>query len=309
MDCPKCHNSEISPSLICLVCGYHLDEELKTGEEIKEEPPIEEAAENRSSPAEREIPQWRQELSERLRAVKQKKEANKKDAPRPIEPVIAVETRQRPRVPVPQTKQFPEPSTLRTPVPQQKMLEPLPREIRAAKDPREVEKLIDKAVSRKSIRSVKERISSLATPVSVQQQPDFYEDKLILLSRTLSGLIDLMLVVLFAVIFIIASDYYSGIVILDYISFAIYIGLFLLIYFAYSIFFLAASTQTIGMMITDLRVVGNDRKRPRLHQIIGRCVAFLFSLFGLGIGLAWSLFNDESLCFHDRVSRTRVIRI
>jgi hypothetical protein len=29
----------------------------------------------------------------------------------------------------------------------------------------------------------------------------------------------------------------------------------------------------------------------------------------LGIGLAWSLFNNESACFHDLISRTRVIRI
>ena len=86
-------------------------------------------------------------------------------------------------------------------------------------------------------------------------------------------------------------------------------ALFLLIYFLYSIFFLASSNQTLGMMITDLRVVGSDERRPLMRQLVGRCFGFLLSFFGLGIGLLWSLFNRESLCFHDRISHTRVIRI
>ena len=86
-------------------------------------------------------------------------------------------------------------------------------------------------------------------------------------------------------------------------------GLFLLVYFFYSIFFLAASNQTLGMMITDLRVVGSDEGRPLIRQLVGRCFGYLISLMGLGIGLLWSLFDRESLCFHDRVSHTHIIRI
>jgi hypothetical protein len=61
-------------------------------------------------------------------------------------------------------------------------------------------------------------------------------------------------------------------------------------------------------MITDLRVVGIDQKRPSLRQLMYRCCGYLGSLFGLGIGLLLSLFNQENLCLHDRLSRTRVIR-
>jgi uncharacterized RDD family membrane protein YckC len=293
MNCPQCQSSEISSSRICLVCGYHLDGKTEITEEIKKE---EAAPASPATSSGGDLPPWRQELSERLRAIKQDKESKKAALPA-IAPVASADSPQRQRNPVPLARQTHSEPKSRMPAPQQKLLTPID-----PKDPKEVEKLIDKAVRRKSIHSSEAQMSELAMPVP-------YEDKLILLSRTLSGLIDLMLITLCAGIFIIASDYFSGIIALDSISIAGYAALFLLIYLIYSIFFLAASTQTIGMMITDLRLVGNDGRRPFLYQIIGRCFVFLFSLFGLGIGLAWSLFNNDSACFHDLISRTRVIRI
>jgi uncharacterized RDD family membrane protein YckC len=296
MNCPQCRNSEISSALICLVCGYHLDGKAEITEEIGKEEAAPAIPSTPSTPSGGELPPWRQELSERLRAIRQDKESRKSALPA-IAPVASVDSPQRLRNFVPQVRKTHSEPKSRTPAPQQKLLTPID-----PKDPKEVERLIDKAVRRKPVQSSEDRSSGLAIPVS-------YEDKLILLSRTLSGLIDLMLITLCAGIFIIASDYFSGIIALDSFSFAGYAALFLLIYLIYSIFFLAASTQTIGMMITDLRLVGNDGKRPFLYQIIGRCCVFLLSLFGLGIGLAWSLFNSESSCFHDLISRTRVIRV
>ena len=135
------------------------------------------------------------------------------------------------------------------------------------------------------------------------------EGKLILLSRTLSGLVDLLIVVFCTGAFIVAADYFSGIIALDPISLILFFVLFLLSFFLYSLFFLAASNQTIGMMITDLRVVGADSKRPSLGQLVRRCCGYFASLFFLGIGLVSALFDRGSLCFHDRISGTRVVRI
>jgi uncharacterized RDD family membrane protein YckC len=293
MNCPQCQNSEISSSRICPVCGCNLDGKPEIIEETKKEE-AEPAGPSTSSGVD--LPPWRQELSERLRAIKQDKES-KKAALLAIAPVVSTDSTKRQRIFVPQGRPTHSEPKSRMPAPKQKLLTPID-----PKDPKEVERLIDKAVRRTPIRSSEGQISGSA-------MPDSYEDKLILLSRTLSGLIDLMLITLCAGVFIIASDYFSGIIALDSISVVGYAALFLLIYLIYSIFFLTASTQTIGMMITDLRLVGNDGKRPFLYQIIGRCLVFLLSLFGLGIGLAWSLFNSESSCFHDLISRTRVIRI
>jgi uncharacterized RDD family membrane protein YckC len=288
MDCPQCHNDEISPSGACLVCGYRLQQPSPASE-----------ADSRIPAPKSELPQWRLELSERLQTLKQKKDSELISGPPDAPPAVTVDPPSLKRNPSPKTKQSTAVPTPGTPAPQQKMLAPVA-------EPADVEKLIDKAVARQSAPSLEKQASAPASIVSVHQQPELHEDKLILLSRTLTGLIDLMFVTLCTGIFFSASDYFSGIATLDAISFA---ALFLCIYLIYSIFFLMASTQTIGMMITDLRVVGYDGRRPCLYQILARCFAYLPSLIVCGIGLALSLFDDENRCFHDRISRTRIIRI
>jgi uncharacterized RDD family membrane protein YckC len=109
--------------------------------------------------------------------------------------------------------------------------------------------------------------------------------------------------------FVLSAEYFSGITVVDQVSLIDFLVLFLLNYFLYSLFFLSASNQTIGMMITDLRVVGTGEKRPSTGQLLRRSLWHLASLFGLGIGLLLSLFDRENLCFHDRHSGTRVERI
>jgi uncharacterized RDD family membrane protein YckC len=344
MGCPQCQSEEISSSGTCLICGYQLNPDPPAAES----PAIDQEVSNYSGmiemdyagndegPSQREeMPPWRQELSQRLQAIKQKRElpgpaANSqpeaailpvpdqppadgplaapvpkpaekppfpKPAPKPSRPVDAGP--ERPRIPPP-------------PRPRQKTLQPLELEPFSAKpaqktaDPGEVQKLIDSVVSRQSGASPASFPEISIAASGKTQQP---EGKLILLSRTLSGLIDLIFIVLCAGGFIIASDFFSGIVFLDPISLAGYSALFLLTYFFYSIFFLAACGQTIGMMITDLRVVGSDNRRSSVRQLFGWCLGYLVSLLGLGIGLLWSLFDGESRCFHDRISNTRVIRI
>jgi uncharacterized RDD family membrane protein YckC len=295
MDCPQCHNNEISSSGCCLVCGYSLE---TTVQQVENSPA-------NSPGSEPELPQWRKELSERLRSLRQKEQTDEKDIP----PVIAsAEPADMPQLQAekpPVRRHPPKNQVAQTPAPQQKVLTP----VSPAKNPREVERLIDKAISRRSPQAPQSQLLMPEIFAPVQADSAVYEDKLILLSRTLAGLVDLMFVLLCTGIFIIASDFFSPIISLDSISYALYLALFLLIYLAYSIFFLSASTQTIGMMITDLRVVGKNRRRPCFRQMLGRCLGHLLSLFVFGIGLAWSLFDNENRCFHDRISRTRVIRV
>jgi len=134
------------------------------------------------------------------------------------------------------------------------------------------------------------------------------ESKLILLSRTLAGLVDLIIVVCCTGGVLIAADSVSGVDTIDGASLAYFGALLAATYFLYSIFFLFTGNQTIGMMITDLCVVGPDETRPRMGHITRRCVLFLVSLLAAGIGLLWGCFDRESRCLHDLYSGTRVIR-
>jgi len=134
-------------------------------------------------------------------------------------------------------------------------------------------------------------------------------DKLILLSRTLSGLVDLTVVFLCGFSCVMAAEIVSGFADVDAWSWVNFALLQTTIFFLYSVFFLGAANQTIGMMVTDLRVVDPDHQRPRISQIWIRSAAYLTSLLGFGIGLVWGFFDRESACLHDKISRTCVIRI
>lgn len=338
MGCPQCQSDEISPSGTCLICGYRAGESSTLKSEDGQEAVAHKApsaaeensgsysgvievdyAEGAPESPKSDIPQWRQELSQRLNEIKHRREATE----------AARQERKAASLPGPQTKpaeslnelqakllgrlpaRKPQPPFV--PPPRQKALEPLAPGTHSAEtplqptDPQEIRNLIDSAVSK--------QVSQLNISSGIAEIPRYepnpapdQEGKLILLSRTLSGLVDLIIVVLCTGIFILAADFFSGIVALDWISLIDFSVLFLLNYFLYSLFFLSSSNQTVGMMITDLRVVGRDEKRPTMPQILGRCCAHLASLLGLGIGLLSSLFDKESRCFHDRHSGTHVVR-
>jgi uncharacterized RDD family membrane protein YckC len=139
--------------------------------------------------------------------------------------------------------------------------------------------------------------------------PEPREDKLILLTRTLAGLVDFIVVVLCAGLMILAVDILEGIDVFDTVSRIHYGVLFLLMYFVYSIFFLAMAGQTIGMMLTDVRMIGASSERVSLPRILIRCFVFLAGVAAAGIGLLWGCFDGEARCLHDLMSRTKVIRV
>jgi uncharacterized RDD family membrane protein YckC len=346
MGCPQCKTDELSPSGACLICGYQTkDNTLPTKDDSSPAPIQEESSPTEAKPAgeeesqgysgmiemdyadsapeppekeKNELPQWRQELSQRLNEIKQKREsagatAETKSVPapvvqaKPVESLSVLQARLMEQMPV----RKPQPPLV--PPPRQKTLEPIPSDTAAPKDAlqaaekRDIRSVIDSAVARQLPKPA--AASSVRPPVEYEPDTADQEGKLILLSRTLSGLVDLIIVVLCTGLFVLAADFFSGIIVLDKVSLIDFALLFLLNYFLYSFYFLFASSQTIGMMITDLRVVGSDENRPSIGQLLRRCTGHLISLFGLGIGLLLGLFNRRSLCFHDRASGTHVIRI
>jgi uncharacterized RDD family membrane protein YckC len=174
--------------------------------------------------------------------------------------------------------------------------------------PSEVKKLIDNVVIR---RVDSPSLKSAATIPAERRALSLtrYEDKLTLLSRAFSGMVDLIIIALCVGTFIFAIDAFSGIVVVDTFSWINYCLLFLATYFVYSLFFLGTTNQTVGMMITDLRVVDEQEGRPPIRQILGRLSSFIPSLLVLGAGLIWGIFDRESRCLHDRLSGTHVVRI
>ena len=163
---------------------------------------------------------------------------------------------------------------------------------------------------------VAEDAAAAAVPESIADANDFAsaanapgtEGRLIFLSRTLSGLVDLFLTALFSGIFLGLADYFTNAPMLNSMSAINFTALFLMIYFLYSIFFLGTNSQTIGMMVADLHVVGADENHLSMPKVVRRSAAFLVSLLTLGIGLLAGVFSRKCLCLHDRLSGTRIVR-
>jgi uncharacterized RDD family membrane protein YckC len=331
MGCPQCESDEISPSGICLVCGYNSSKDAllnanDTGDAYDKSAAVSSAIEiDYSGSAQEpqrqsELPDWRRELSERLSAIKQRKEAETiafKSAPAPSTPAPDSARKEAAALQANLLKQVAARKTrVAAPkvVPKQITLKPLEQEAAFEKPQRkpveqmEIQNLINKAIDKQRA-SVVDRVDFTPPSLHKPKEPSNSEGKFLLLSRTLSGMVDLIIISACTGLMIIAADRYSGIIALDRASVILIVALFLLNYFVYSLFFLAASSQTLGMMMTDLRVVGINNKRPSIPRILARCAVFLCSLFGLGIGLISAFFERESQCFHDKRSGTRVVRI
>lgn len=62
--------------------------------------------------------------------------------------------------------------------------------------------------------------------------------------------------------------------------------------------------DTPGMRFAGLRLVDFDGRSPRRDRRIVRQFAGLLSLLSAGVGLVWALVDEESLTWHDHISKT-----
>jgi len=84
-------------------------------------------------------------------------------------------------------------------------------------------------------------------------------------------------------------------------------GLFL-IGIAYYAFFLLVAMSTPGMMYAGIGLCTFDDDHPTRAQLRGRLGACMVSLLPIGLGMAWAIFDEDHLSWHDRISRTYLRR-
>jgi uncharacterized RDD family membrane protein YckC len=66
--------------------------------------------------------------------------------------------------------------------------------------------------------------------------------------------------------------------------------------------------QTLGMRAWRIRVVRDDGGRLTWPSAAARFAGALVAVLPAGLGLWWSLFDDSGRAWHDRWTRTRVVR-
>jgi uncharacterized RDD family membrane protein YckC len=77
---------------------------------------------------------------------------------------------------------------------------------------------------------------------------------------------------------------------------------------AYLVAFVAAGGQTIGKMITGIRVVGDDGRRVDAAGAALRAAGCAVSLATAGLGYLPALTTADGRALHDRIAGTRVVR-
>jgi uncharacterized RDD family membrane protein YckC len=76
----------------------------------------------------------------------------------------------------------------------------------------------------------------------------------------------------------------------------------------YQALFFTLASATPGMKYAHISLCTLDGQIPTRAQRCGRLFALLLSLLPLGLGIAWAVFDDDHLCWHDRLSRTYMRR-
>lgn len=91
---------------------------------------------------------------------------------------------------------------------------------------------------------------------------------------------------------------------LEYLYRALLLG-FIVVYYGLS---WTRSGATVGMLAWRIRVVRVDGGTLSWRDVWVRLVAAALSWLPLGLGYLWVLADREHLAWHDRLSRTRVVR-
>jgi uncharacterized RDD family membrane protein YckC len=79
---------------------------------------------------------------------------------------------------------------------------------------------------------------------------------------------------------------------------------FALFYAQYFALFTVFGGSTPGMMLRGLRVVSFDGGMPTSRQMAWRSIGYLLSAGMCFLGFIWALWDDDQLCWQDRISKT-----
>ena len=72
----------------------------------------------------------------------------------------------------------------------------------------------------------------------------------------------------------------------------------------YEWFFLTYAKVTPGMRYAQLSLCTFDEETPNTAEVKGRLKAMLISVLPAGLGMVWSIFDEDQMSWHDRLSKT-----
>jgi uncharacterized RDD family membrane protein YckC len=122
--------------------------------------------------------------------------------------------------------------------------------------------------------------------------------------RALAGVLDALMVALGTGMFLMIVLYRDVPAPQGKLGFVLVAALPAVLYAIYEYLFLVHGGRTPGMQMVRLAVSDFEGLPPvrRVRRV--RALASVLSLCSLGLGLLWALLDEDTLCWHDRISRT-----
>lgn len=121
--------------------------------------------------------------------------------------------------------------------------------------------------------------------------------------RAVAAAIDWAMVLIAYGLFLLTFDLCGGGFAITRHTLPVFGAAFLLVGFTYGVYWTVAGTETAGMRWTQLRLITFDgfppEGRHRVMRFAGACLSRC-----TGLGLLWSLADEESLAWQDHISRT-----
>ena len=122
--------------------------------------------------------------------------------------------------------------------------------------------------------------------------------------RLLASALDISMILIGYGLFLLTFRFAGGNIVLTKQTIPLFgiLGAFVALF--YHLLFCVSGGDTAGMHWTQLRLMNFDGQEPdarqRTTRLIGGCLSFLAA----GLGMVWALVDEESLTWHDHISRT-----
>jgi uncharacterized RDD family membrane protein YckC len=154
-------------------------------------------------------------------------------------------------------------------------------------------------------------IVAATPPAGVREEaPESMIQRLVapLAMRAVAALLDFVLVLVALGVFVAVFYLFGGPVMTDPDGLRALAFAFFAITGFYWVFYIRYIGETAGMTWVGLRLVSFDGGPPTEGQRRTRAFGTILSTAAAGIGFAWSVADDEQLTWHDRMSKTFVVR-
>jgi uncharacterized RDD family membrane protein YckC len=122
--------------------------------------------------------------------------------------------------------------------------------------------------------------------------------------RAMAAAVDASIVLMALAVFGIIFRLAGGAFVLDAKTAPIFLAAAAAVVVFYRVLWCLANGDSAGQRWAHLRLVNFDGQRPTRTQRFYRLASGLLSFLAAGIGLLWSLVDEETLTWHDHISKT-----